>query len=112
MDALLIKSLWLMFILTGLFACLDAWLNKWGPALAMLGMCVLALTVGSLTSGSWFALIPGGLIVLFCAVMWRARNMHISSKQAEPEEDPKIVSERLLAQLNEVIAEKKRARGW
>lgn len=111
MDALLSQTLYIMFVLTGLVACLNAWLGKWGPALCMLCMSFGAVTAGSVLGGSLLWLAPAFVIVAALVGLWiSAPDQGGSDSQTVPADDPKTVSDRRLAEMNAICAEKRRQR--
>lgn len=110
MDQLIIKALLGMFLMTGIFACLNAWAGKWGPSLAMLGMSLTSFAAGLALGGSFLAAIPALLLV---AVVGSFRYGRRPSAQPEVvgQDNAQEVSDAMLVEMNRNVAARKGNRG-
>ncbi len=110
MDLLIIKALLALFLMTGLFSCLNAWAGKWGPALAMLGISLVSFATGLALGGSFLAIIPGVLLVMVLGWFRFGRQPRDDSQEMEVHNDPRLISEARLAEMNRNIAARKASR--
>jgi len=106
----IIKALHGLFILTGLFAWLNAWAGKWGPSFAMLGLSLAAFSVGLALSDSYLAVVPALFIVVIVGAFRYGRRSKASQNVASHEAD-KAISDGMLAEMNRNVAARKARRG-
>lgn len=109
MDQLFIKALLGLFLMTGLFACLNAWAGKWGPSLAMLGLSLAAFAFGLVLGGSYFAVFPALFIVVVVGACYG--RSYKSPQELASHEDGKAISDAMLAEMNRNVADRKARHG-
>jgi hypothetical protein len=105
-QTIFVTLLYGIFLITGLFACLNAWLDKWGPSLAMLGMSLFSFVACLILGGSIWAFVPAVIIGTIVALMWNFRKPVVVA-MTDGIEDPKAVSEFMLSEMNKTIAARK-----
>lgn len=99
----------LAFLLFGSFAVLNANLNKWGPALAMFGMMLVAFIAGVLQGVNvvWTAFVV--IVTAAGAAQYYASNRKLKARPVGIENEAEI-SSRMHAQMDKNVAERKARR--
>ena len=107
---LIIKALLGMFLLTGLFACLNAWGGKWGPAFAMLVLSLASFASGLALGGSVLAVVPALLMIGVVAAI-RCNMRPGAQPDSDDTRDLQALSASMLAKMDSNIAARKAGRG-
>lgn len=108
MNQTLTQSFHLAFLLFGFLAVLNAYLNKWGPAVAMLFLCMVAFLTGLLLGlgliwASAALVIIGAMAAIYAVKMRQSPSSGAASEGKSPAE----ISARMLDEMNRNVAERK-----
>lgn len=109
MNLTLTQAFLLAFLLFGLFAVLNAYLNKWGPALAMFGMMLVAFISGVLqgVNVAWTAFVV--IVAAAGAAQYFVSRRKLKANTVAIVNEGEI-SARMLEQMDKNVAERKARR--